>query len=141
MIKHTQIYDRHSEVSVEEALAAIRISIDAIKARQKPIKPIFNGIKVNAKSLRLETFLEKGLTCVHCGRVGTHFAVERSANQDVYHLNLWARDADGDEYLMTHDHILARSLGGGDRIENTQPMCSPCNAEKGVEELRLLQEQ
>lgn len=75
-----------------------------------------------------------------CGRVGTHFAIERGTGQQTYHLNLWAIDEQGDEYLMTHDHILARSLGGADNISNTQTMCSPCNAEKGLDELRQVRE-
>jgi 5-methylcytosine-specific restriction endonuclease McrA len=141
MIKHTQTYDRHSVATINEVLNAIKTSIDSIRARQKPVKALINGLSINAKSLRLQTFLEKGIICVKCGRTGTHFAIERSANQEVYHLNLWATDEHGDEYLMTHDHIIARSLGGADKIENTQPMCSLCNAEKGVEELKLLEKE
>ena len=99
---------------------------------------------VNVKSLRLQTFYLKGPVCVACGRRGTHFALERAVHDKKdkpYHLNLWATDANGDEYLMTHDHILARSLGGRDVLENTQTMCSPCNAAKAIEETRLLREQ
>lgn len=143
MIKHTQIYDRHSVLPLSEVLHAIQITINQIKARnKKPSKTLFNGHQVNLKSLRLQTFLEKGLTCVTCGRTGTHFALERqiglkNSNGTAYHVNLWATDENGDEYLMTHDHILARSLGGKDAIENTQTMCSPCNAKKGVKEQEL----
>ena len=140
MIKHTQIYDRHSVIPLDVALGAIKSVIDGIKARQKPVKVNINGQNVNAKSLRLQTFLEKGLVCSCCGRVGTHFALERGANEKAYHLNLWSTDANGDEYLMTHDHTLARSLGGRDKIENTQTMCSPCNAEKAIGERMLLEE-
>jgi hypothetical protein len=32
--------------------------------------------------------------------------------------------------LFTHDHTLARGLGGADAIENTTTMCSPCNQKK-----------
>jgi 5-methylcytosine-specific restriction endonuclease McrA len=31
---------------------------------------------------------------------------------------------------MTIDHILPRSKGGKDTLENLQPMCSSCNAKK-----------
>lgn len=140
MIKHTQTYDRHSVVSLEEGLAAIEATMAAIKARQKPVKALINGQRVNAKSLRLQTFLVKGTVCACCGRKGTHFALERGVAESTYHLNLWATDENGDEYLMTHDHILARSLGGADNLSNTQTMCSPCNAEKAVEELKVLRE-
>ena len=140
MIKHSQTYDRHSTVSLEEGLAAIASVVAAIRARQKPSKVQLNGQLVNAKSLRLQTFLVKGTVCSCCGIKGTHFALERGVAEKTYHLNLWATDEHGDEYLMTHDHILARSLGGADNISNTQTMCSPCNAAKAVEELKELRE-
>lgn len=50
------------------------------------------------------------------------------------HFNLWAVDPDGTEVLMTHDHKLARALGGKNALENTQTMCSPCNGNKAVAE-------
>jgi len=33
--------------------------------------------------------------------------------------------------LMTIDHILPKSRGGGNNINNYQPMCQPCNSKKG----------
>lgn len=142
MIKHTQIYDRLCKLSIEEGLAAIQITLDRIKNKQKPTKVNVRGQMINTKSLRLQTFAEKGLICACCGRKGTHFAIERGTNQESpsYHMNLWATDDLGDEYLMTHDHILARSLGGADNLSNTQTMCSPCNAEKAIGERILLEE-
>lgn len=139
MIKHTQIYDRLCIVSIAEGLSAIQSNLDRIKLHLKPSKAQINGQSINVKSLRLQTFVEKGITCVCCGRIGTHFALERGINTEAYHLNLWSTDENGDEYLMTHDHILARSLGGADKLSNTQPMCSPCNAEKAIGE-RLIHE-
>ena len=35
------------------------------------------------------------------------------------------------EMMMTKDHILPRSKGGANRLENYQPMCSKCNCKKG----------
>lgn len=32
---------------------------------------------------------------------------------------------------ITKDHIVPKSKGGGNRKENLQPMCFPCNGEKG----------
>ena len=32
---------------------------------------------------------------------------------------------------LTVDHILPKSLGGPDILENYQPMCAPCNTRKG----------
>lgn len=141
MINHSQQYIRHSTASIDDVLPKILDVIAKIDARKKIDKILVNGVEVNAKSLRLRTFALKGLVCACCGRKATHFALERTFGADSYHLNLWATDPDGDEYLMTHDHILARSLGGLDRIENTQTMCSPCNAEKGKLEQELARKQ
>ena len=134
MIKSFQLYQRHSVVPLEPVLSAIQASVESIAAKKKPLKVVINGETVNAKSLRLQTFLRKGLVCAKCGCKGTHFALERSEGQNAYHLNLWSTDENGDEVLMTHDHILARSLGGADDLSNTQTMCSPCNAEKAIGE-------
>lgn len=134
MIKHVQKYERAGIVSIEDALVAIRAALEQLKKREKPAKASFLGIEMNTKSLRLQTFAEKGLNCVTCGAKGLHFAIERNGQTPEYHLNLWATNKDGDEVLMTHDHILARSGGGKNYIENTQPMCSPCNHEKSIPE-------
>lgn len=49
-----------------------------------------------------------------------------------YHFNLYAIDKDGNEVLMTKDHILAKARGGKDRISNYQTCCKVCNETKGA---------
>lgn len=94
----------------------------------------FHGHKVNVTSLRLRNFV-KSQTCSKCGLVATHFAVETNSGND-WHLNLWAdRGPDKAEMLFTHDHTLARGLGGDDSEENTTTMCAKCNFAKSREEL------
>lgn len=89
------------------------------------------GRKVNVTSLRLQTFA-KSCTCSDCGLEATHFAVENNSN---WHLNLWAdRGPDKKEMLFTHDHTLARGLGGADDESNVTTMCAKCNHEKSVGE-------
>lgn len=39
-------------------------------------------------------------------------------------------------HYATIDHIIARSLGGGDELENIQVICRDCNNEKSVIEYR-----
>lgn len=89
------------------------------------------GRKVNTTSLRLKTFA-KSCTCSDCGLVATHFAVENNSN---WHLNLWAdRGPEKREMLFTHDHTLARSLGGADDETNVTTMCAKCNHKKSIGE-------
>ena len=99
---------------------------------------VSSGKWVGCTSNRLRTFA-KGIDsdgkirCVSCGIEATHFAVEASPNQSNPHMNLYGM-RDGGEVLFTHDHILARGLGGADNLSNTQVMCSPCNSKKSIEE-------
>lgn len=87
---------------------------------------------VNVSSLRLKSFLLHGIHCSCCDNQASFFAVERSFNTKApYHLNLYGLDKDGAEILFTHDHILARGLGGSDTIDNTRTSCGPCNWKKG----------
>jgi len=83
----------------------------------------------------LSTFLVKGLKCVSCDRTVAFFALERyrSIAKDTWHLVPYALEANGQETLMTVDHILPRSKGGGNIVENYQPMCTICNERKADE--------
>jgi hypothetical protein len=114
-----------------------------ITSAKKPDKrPEFYGVPCHTNGLRLFTFKAKGLTCVGCGLTATFFAVERAPQKDpgsqaCYHLNLYA-GVNGQDVLFTHDHILARGLGGKDVLANTQTMCEPCNAEKAKQEVNII---
>ena len=98
-----------------------------------------NGYKVNPKSLRYHTF-DKNLTCVGCGIKGRFLALERCLSDkggnegekegQGFHLNLYALDEMGREVLMTKDHIMPKSKGGPDVLENMQTMCTYCNSHK-----------
>lgn len=124
-------YTRHSVVPLEEGLAAIGAFVQNRRNR----KAVLNGLTINCHSLRLLTFYHKGLTCVECGAQATHFALETNQpdteEKKSYHMNLWGKNADGEDVLFTHDHIIARALDGLDELENTQTMCYICNWAKG----------
>ena len=49
----------------------------------------------------------------------------------IWHFNLYAAIPDGKMRMMTKDHIIPRSKGGQNCMENYQPMCTRCNGQKG----------
>jgi 5-methylcytosine-specific restriction endonuclease McrA len=91
-----------------------------------------DGDILKASSLRYKTF-HKGHTCVSCGLEGLYFAKERTqgSKEEIYHLNLYGITPEGKEMLMTKDHILPKSKGGTDDLDNLQTMCHRCNGKKG----------
>ena len=94
-------------------------------------KHTFGEKEVGVKSNRLRCFKFHGIECKHCGIVGVFFAIERShEGHDTWHLNLYAHNQYGHEVLMTADHIVPRSRGGSNELENLQTLCTKCNHKK-----------
>ena len=132
-------YERIGTVGIAEVLDLIRSP-----AGKTPVL----GKWVGVSSLRLQTFAREDRPCCsnpECIIQATHFAVERSWRDDpgqrakqAWHLNLYGRDQYGQEVLFTHDHTLARGLGGPDDASNTTTMCLRCNTRKSVHEHRLI---
>ena len=128
-----QKYHTHSKASIAEVFEAIAAQIPPNIKNGGTTK--INGQIVGVSSVRLRTFHKTGAACHACGLEATHFELNRDSGGEArnahYHLNLWGVNADGYPVLFTHDHKLARSLGGADNLTNTETMCSPCNAKKG----------
>lgn len=115
-------------------------SIDEVREKVKDIlfekdnrnaKVDFDGDLIKGNSQRYQTFFTKGCKCTVCGIEGKYFAKERHLQDKSYHLNLYAVDDNGNEILMTKDHIVPRSKGGINDISNYQTMCNLCNEAKG----------
>jgi len=92
----------------------------------------FGGQKyaVHVSGLRLSTFKIHGVVCQLCGVAGTHFKLQRSKGQPKdchHHFNLYANCGT----LMTQDHVIPRSKGGRNSLENSQTLCEKCNSTKG----------
>lgn len=120
------------------------VTIDEVLAVKDHETYVFLGEQVKLTSLRMQTFLNKGTVCSACGRKAKYFAVERhksrqEGHSNSYHLNLYGFDKDGNELLFTHDHTIARSLGGKDHLSNTTTMCSHCNNVKSICENKISQ--
>jgi len=91
--------------------------------------------KVKMNSQRYHLFA-KDKTCVVCGVVGTVMALEVPPGSLQPHFNLYAI-VNGQEILMTKDHIIPKAAGGGDSLDNYQTMCCICNMIKGCSDLTL----
>lgn len=75
---------------------------------------------------------DRPLKCWHCNRVGSLFIVNKGRNDHASPPNLDLFSTDGGiVMLMTRDHIIPRSLGGGNMVENLRIGCSECNGARG----------
>jgi len=114
--------------SVEEVLQHVRIPNNDSDVERRD----FDGDLIKISSLRLATFKYKGCKCIKCGTEGTYFFKEKHNRKGkIYHFNLYGINAEGIEVLMTKDHIIPKSKGGKNYIDNMQTMCQYCNCEKG----------
>jgi len=115
---------RHQQYVWSDVMQKLRIG-------EGPI--VLDGETVRLNRLKYETFLrdytENKFCCSTCGLEPTHAAVCSSGPSQERFINFFGI-ADGKEILFTHDHTLARSLGGQDRLENTTTMCVTCNTQK-----------
>lgn len=141
--KPVQQYERLKLAPIELVIQAVNASLNSYGKEKAEI----DGVVVKVTSKRMRTFAVHGTKCSCCGLQATHFAFERPLSSKIkneaWHLNLYGVDGDGDEVLFTHDHTLARALGGEDSLKNTTTMCSPCNFQKSLketEEVRLRRE-
>ena len=106
------------------------------KSSTKRVIRTFAGHKVSLSKRRYRLFATKGTCCVQCGLVGTYMALERHLGNQLshvkkkYHFNVYARNEEGEEVMITADHIIPKAKGGSNRLFNLQPMCEDCNVQK-----------
>jgi diadenosine tetraphosphate (Ap4A) HIT family hydrolase len=124
--------------SIEEVHEAVKNDLfsDYIKCKRNIKRVEIDGEEVKANSQRLQLFFTKGMKCVVCGAEGKFFIMVKNKSKKGtpdphYHLELIGKKPDGQYVLMTKDHIIPRSKGGENKLENYQTMCVICNNEKG----------
>lgn len=123
------ILERRKVFPVEEV---IQFYNDAIAKGDR--HSIIDGVVVRVTGQTLMTFAEKGYTCCECGLQGAYFALERhpgaKGKSAGWFFNLYAINEEGEEIFMNKDHIIPRSRGGKNSIDNYNPMCVICNGKK-----------
>lgn len=116
---------------VTDFLACVEITLDHPEIFKDGVVK-YHGHPISMGSMRYKNFLHHGCKCVKCGLEGAFFLKQKShKSESTYHMNLWAIGKRGELVLMTRDHIIPKSKGGPNTLENMQPMCGPCNWRKG----------
>jgi len=98
---------------------------------------LFGEHSISMVSDRYKTFINSGTKCVSCGLEGKYFKMCRSKGSTRYHFNLYAADEAGNDVLMTKDHIVPKSKGGPNSLNNYQTMCVECNRIKADKNVRI----
>ncbi|MDQ3230996.1 MAG: HNH endonuclease [Pseudobdellovibrionaceae bacterium] len=121
---------RKETVPITEILPRVIFTPKELSATSHPEALVnIGGDLINMTSLKLQTFKENGIRCNICGCKGTYFAKEKYPAEPYFHLNLYAMK-NGQEVLMTKDHIVPLTKGGRDRLNNFQTLCIDCNRKK-----------
>lgn len=76
---------------------------------------------------RLRVFFHHGTICINnsCSKEGIYL-IKAKNNAGGFHVDLYTENFE----MMTIDHIVPKSKGGNNDIDNLQPMCHTCNTKK-----------
>jgi hypothetical protein len=119
-------YFRLGTISILEGLNRLAVA----RADKDQETQLICGTVVSLLSPRIQTFSVHGTNCIQCGLEGKFFAIERKHPYEPYHLNIYGITSFNKERMLTSDHIIPVSKGGGDDLGNRQPMCHSCNSFK-----------
>lgn len=92
---------------------------------------IIDGTPVK-RSTTLQVLATKGTKCVCCGIEGAYFMYFEDHNGGYARLMVYRNDYHGYPCFLTKDHIIPKTRGGPDIMDNYQVMCNTCNNKKGA---------
>lgn len=117
---------RVAKMDLDEGLAMIKSTSNNRKVT------VLGSYVLPRKSRRLSLLEDGQLFCCKCGLEGKHWYIEKDLRDPTEHFSLqfYGFDKDGIERMLTWDHIVPKSLGGNDSMNNGQIMCHPCNRDK-----------
>ena len=102
---------------------------------------LINDGNIASKSLkRFRVIMRDGFRCNSCGRMASLVQIEPSTISNKIKLIVHIKTKSGRKVSMTLDHIIPKSLGGSNTLDNLQSMCKICNKEKGnhIEEFKIM---
>jgi hypothetical protein len=84
--------------------------------------------------LLFEAMRGQPIVCWHCKCQADRWISTKGKNDHRSNpvLNLYAVKKNGAVVLMTRDHIIPKSLGGVDAVQNLRPGCADCNSKRGA---------
>jgi len=127
-LRHSHMIRKdNKKIPIAEVLEVMRIT----KEGKSGFGKFFFRGEQYVYSDRMRCFLNKGTDCIYCGRKGVYFLLEKPKGAENYHLALYALSKKGQQVLMTVDHVIPKSKGGRDNLDNQVPCCYQCNNNKG----------
>lgn len=99
------------------------------KNRSIDVETEHGVFSVYVNSQRYVLFNEKGCTCTKCGITAKKVYLCDTGGGRA-HFNFIV-EINGEDFLLTKDHVEAKSSGGANIQKNYVPMCQRCNMLKG----------
>lgn len=116
-------YQRIHKFEIEDVLPYIGVSNHkfCIPTQEHQV-----NVRLNSQRMKL---MKRVQHCEVCQVKGSYFWLECAGCYSP-HFNLYAKNHHGYESMLTMDHILPRSKGGGTIESNVQLLCQRCNQVK-----------
>ena len=139
MLRLKNIKNRHRLTHLNMRLKYISVEnmVEIYQKSKTKSKCVIDGNLVHISQPKLElfklNFTKNGgvCKCELCGVEASYAVVEKHPSHSRYHFQMYTVCKDTkNEILFNIDHIIPKSVGGGDDIDNYQLTCDVCNRTK-----------